>query len=205
MGQATEELAARSGPGIGGLLNVTSATAGDHHRPCRAPIRVCTRSSGSLVGSILGNILLVLGASDVRRRKTRPRNASSSTAPRQRAVVDAVARRRAMLMPAIFELVEARFFRLPAAISSTTTPKVEQLFARGRDRSELSYGAGLLFSLKTHRDLFQTATRRLRRGQPALVGQEVGDRARDRRCGGRVMSEILVGLRSARHRIRSAE
>src|SRR5213078_3905557 len=63
MGRATEELAARSGPGIGGLLNVTFGNAPE------LIIALFALGAGlhevvkaSLVGSILGNILLVLGA-----------------------------------------------------------------------------------------------------------------------------------------------
>src|ERR687883_561152 len=64
MGRATEELAARSGPGIGGLLNVTFGNAPG------LIIALFALGAGlqevvkaSLVGSILGNILLVLGMS----------------------------------------------------------------------------------------------------------------------------------------------
>src|SRR5206468_3467414 len=63
MGRATEDLAARSGPGIGGLLNVTFGNAPE------LIIALFALEKGlhevvkaSLVGSILGNILLVLGA-----------------------------------------------------------------------------------------------------------------------------------------------
>src|SRR5213080_2549940 len=63
MGRATEELAARSGPGIGGLLNVTFGNAPE------LIIALLALNSGlhevvkaSLIGSILGNILLVMGA-----------------------------------------------------------------------------------------------------------------------------------------------
>ena len=63
MGRATEELAARSGPGIGGLLNVTFGNAPE------LIIALFALGEGlhevvkaSLVGSILGNILLVMGA-----------------------------------------------------------------------------------------------------------------------------------------------
>src|SRR6186997_1351915 len=49
MGRATEELAERSGNVIGGLLNVTFGNAPELIK-------------ASLVGSILGNILLVMGA-----------------------------------------------------------------------------------------------------------------------------------------------
>src|SRR6476620_2204726 len=64
MGRATEELAARSGPGIGGLLNVTFGNAPE------LIIALFALGSGlhelvkaTLIGSIIGNILLVLGAS----------------------------------------------------------------------------------------------------------------------------------------------
>src|SRR3954470_20907154 len=64
MGRAPEELAARSGPGIGGLLNVTFGNAPE------LIIALFALGNGlhelvkaSLIGSILGNILLVLGAS----------------------------------------------------------------------------------------------------------------------------------------------
>ena len=63
MGRATEELAVRSGPGIGGLLNVTFGNAPE------IIIALFALNAGlhevvkaSLVGSILGNILLVMGA-----------------------------------------------------------------------------------------------------------------------------------------------
>ena len=63
MGRATEELAARSGPGIGGLLNVTFGNAPE------IIIAFFALNEGlqevvkaSLIGSILGNILLVMGA-----------------------------------------------------------------------------------------------------------------------------------------------
>src|SRR5213595_2791592 len=64
MGRATEELAARSGPGVGGLLNVTFGNAPE------LIIALFALGEGlhevvkaSLIGSILGNTLLVLGAS----------------------------------------------------------------------------------------------------------------------------------------------
>src|ERR687887_57994 len=63
MGRATEELASKSGPGIGGLLNVTFGNAPE------LIIALFALGEGlhevvkaTLIGSILGNILLVLGA-----------------------------------------------------------------------------------------------------------------------------------------------
>src|SRR5918912_459831 len=64
MGKATDELAHRSGPGIGGLLNVTFGKAPELiialfalHDGLQEVVKA------SLVGSILGNLLLVMGAS----------------------------------------------------------------------------------------------------------------------------------------------
>ena len=63
MGRATEELAQRSGPGIGGLLNVTFGNAPE------LIIALFALNAGlhevvkaSIIGSIIGNVLLVLGA-----------------------------------------------------------------------------------------------------------------------------------------------
>src|SRR5215210_7694928 len=63
MGRATEELAARSGPGIGGFLNVTFGNAPEliiAFFALREGLQEVVKAS--LVGSILGNILLVMGA-----------------------------------------------------------------------------------------------------------------------------------------------
>ena len=63
MGRATEELAERSGPGIGGLLNVTFGNAPE------LIIALFALGEGlhevvkaSIIGSIIGNVMLVLGA-----------------------------------------------------------------------------------------------------------------------------------------------
>src|SRR5437660_8768590 len=63
MSHATQELTAQSGPGIGGLLNVTFGNAPE------LIIALFALGKGlqevvkaALVGSIIGNILLVLGA-----------------------------------------------------------------------------------------------------------------------------------------------
>jgi Ca2+:H+ antiporter len=63
MGRATEELAVRSGPGIGGFLNVTFGNAPEliiAFFALREGLQEVVKAS--LVGSILGNILLVMGA-----------------------------------------------------------------------------------------------------------------------------------------------
>ena len=64
MGRATEELASRSGPRIGGLLNVTFGNAPELIIALFALDRgLHELVKATLIGSIVGNILLVLGAS----------------------------------------------------------------------------------------------------------------------------------------------
>ena len=87
MGSATEELAARTGPGIGGLLNVTFGNFPElviAFFALREGLQEVVKAS--MIGSILGNILLVMGARDVRRRRstaTKP-DVRAHRAPRRR-------------------------------------------------------------------------------------------------------------------------
>ena len=61
--RATEELAARSGPGIGGLLNVTFGNFPELMIAFFALLEGLQEVvKASIIGSIIGNILLVLGA-----------------------------------------------------------------------------------------------------------------------------------------------
>src|SRR3954471_7697350 len=113
MGRATEELAARSGPGIGGLLNVTFGNAPE------LIIALFALGQGlhevvkaSLIGSILGNILLVLGAAmfvgGLRFERQRF-DRTVATVQSGMLLLAAVA----LVMPAIFELVEGKGLPLP--------------------------------------------------------------------------------------------
>ena len=85
MGRATEELAARSGPGIGGLLNVTFGNAPE------LIIALFALGKGlqevvkaSIAGSIIGNILLVLGAAMLAGGIGREKQTFSAPAPASR-------------------------------------------------------------------------------------------------------------------------
>ncbi len=104
IGQATEELAHRVGPGIGGLLNATFGNATEliiSILALQAGLQSVVKAS--LVGSIIGNILLVLGASMLvggwgREKQTFNRTrASASTSMLFLAAV-------ALVMPAIYDL-----------------------------------------------------------------------------------------------------
>ena len=63
MGRATEQLAERMGEGVGGLLNATFGNAAEliiALAALRAGLHDVVKAS--IIGSIIGNILLVLGA-----------------------------------------------------------------------------------------------------------------------------------------------
>jgi Ca2+:H+ antiporter len=193
MGRATEELADRSGPGIGGLLNVTFGNAPE------LIIALFALGQGlhevvkaSLIGSILGNTLLVLGAAmfvgglkvDPSGRQRFNRTAASAQASM---LLLAAA---AMVMPAIFELVRGPGLPSPGSERIDYGTTVEQLSLAVAIVLILSYVAGLIFSLRTHRDLFNPVQEHaedpwtVRRSVVllAIAGVLVG-----------VMSELLVG------------
>jgi Ca2+:H+ antiporter len=189
MGRSTEELANRSGPGIGGLLNVTFgnapeliiaifALAGGLHEVVKA----------SLVGSILGNLLLVLGASMLAGGVSRPRqafNCAAATAQSSALMLAAFA----VTLPSVFALAHGE--SLPAAGSQIVdyAGGVESLSLAIAGVLVVGYAALLYFSLGTHRDLFNPpghkteaawSTRRAV-GMLGLAGVAIA-----------VMSEILV-------------
>jgi len=192
MGRATEELAARSGPGIGGLLNVTFGNAPE------LIIALFALGAGlhevvkaSLIGSVIGNVLLVMGASMFVGGLGRERqyfNRVSAVAQSSMLLL-AVA---AMAMPAIFELVEGKGLPLPGAERVSYGSTVEQLSLAVAIVLILSYGAGLLFSLRTHRGLFNPPSDEAEHGEPWSVRRSVAMLALAGVAVG-VMSEILVG------------
>ena len=154
MGLATEELAARSGPGIGGLLNVTFGNAPE------LIIALFALAEGlqevvkaSIVGSIIGNILLVLGASMLVGGLGRDQQQFNPQAASVQASMLFLAAA-ALLMPAIFELVEGQGLPAPGAELVDYGSTVEHLSIAVAAVLIATYVAGLFFSLRTHRDLF---------------------------------------------------
>jgi Ca2+:H+ antiporter len=204
MGRATEELAARSGPGIGGLLNVTFGNAPE------LIIALFALGQGlhevvkaSIIGSIIGNILLVLGAAMLAGGIGREKQTfSRTTASVQTSMLLLAAA--ALIMPAIFELVEGKGLPLPGAELVNYGSTVEHLSLAVAVVLILTYVAGLFFSLKTHRDIFNPeygdegtwgwSTRRSVLAL-SLAGVLVG-----------VMSEVLVGsISEASHSVGLSE
>jgi Ca2+:H+ antiporter len=154
MGRATEELAARSGPGIGGLLNVTFGNAPE------LIIALFALGQGlhevvkaSIIGSIIGNILLVLGAAMLAGGIGRDKQTFSRTGASVQTSMLLLAAA-ALLMPAIFELVEGKGLPHPGAEIVDYGSTVEHLSLAVAAVLMLTYVLGLVFSLRTHRDIF---------------------------------------------------
>ncbi len=206
MGRATEELAHRSGPGIGGFLNVTFGNAPE------LIIAFFALNEGlqevvkaSLIGSILGNILLVMGAAMLvggLKRKRQTFNATAASVQSSMLLLAAVA----LVMPTIFQLV-----------SGGGLPQVgEERVNFGSDLESMSlivalillasYAGGLLFSLRSHRALFNpTSEAEEHLDEPWTVKKSVITLAAAGVAVG-VMSEILVGsISEASHTIGLSE
>ena len=154
MGRATEELAARSGPGIGGLLNVTFGNAPE------LIIALFALSQGlqevvkaSIVGSILGNILLVLGAAMLAGGLGRDKQTFNATSASVQSTMLMLAAA-ALVMPAVFEMVEGKGLPSPGAEAVNYGSTVEHLSLAVGIVLIATYVAGLFFSLKTHRAIF---------------------------------------------------
>ena len=191
MGRATEELAARAGPGIGGLLNVTFGNAPE------LIIALFALGAGlhevvkaSIVGSIMGNILLVLGAAMFFGGLKRDRQYFDRTAASAQSSMLLLAAA-ALVMPAIYELVEGSGLPQPGAERVHYDTTVQGLSAAVACVLIFSYVAGLWFSLKTHRDLFNPASDDSDHGEPWTVRKSVLALCIAGIAVG-VMSEILV-------------
>jgi Ca2+:H+ antiporter len=156
MGRATEEVAARSGPGIGGLLNVTFGNAPEliiALFALEAGLQEVVKAS--IIGSILGNILLVMGAAMLAGGLTGGRKVQrfDRTAANVQSLMLFLAVA-AMVLPAIFELVEGQ--GLPGIDQERVNfdSTVEDLSLAVAIVLIGTYVCGLLFSLRTHRELF---------------------------------------------------
>jgi Ca2+:H+ antiporter len=166
MGKATEHLAEHLGQGIGGLLNATFGNAAE------LIIALFALSKGlegvvkaSITGSIIGNLLLVLGLSLLAggakfKTQTFDRTAAGTTATAL--TLGAIA----LLIPTIFHVAAAQV----PMISGGWTPEKEQTLSLAIAIVLIvTYAFTLYFSLVTHKDLFVGEART---GAPQKVGHE---------------------------------
>jgi Ca2+:H+ antiporter len=200
LGEATETLARRAGPAVGGLLNATFGNAAELILgvvALRAGLLDLVKAS--LAGSILGNLLLILGLSLLAGGVQRPTLTFNRTA---------AATNGAMLLLAVLGLVVPALFAAthPAATTATALHLSEGVAVV----LGVTYLAGLVFSLVTHRQLFaavdQASTRALTGGGAravALLGgvtilvvveSEILVRATERLVSQLGVSEFFLGL-----------
>lgn len=146
IGRATEELAFHVGPRLGGLLN---ATFGNLTELIVASLLVSSNqfqvAKASLTGSIIGNLLLVLGLAFVVGGASRSEQTFSarSASVHSASLVLAVA---ALLMPAILVLTSPGVTPAHTEILSTLVSGV----------LIVSYIASIAFTQVTHAHLFET-------------------------------------------------
>jgi Ca2+:H+ antiporter len=145
MGDATEHLAHRTGPTVGGLLNATFGNAAE------LIIAIVALRAGlvdlvkaSITGSILGNLLLIMGlaivAGGVGRHQLRFNRTSAGMSAGMLALAVV-----ALVFPALFHALHPEAAGRLSELHMSESVSVILL---------ATYGFSLLFTLKTHRRLF---------------------------------------------------
>jgi Ca2+:H+ antiporter len=151
MGKATEHLAEHLGQGIGGLLNATFGNAAELiialfalHKGLEGVVKA------SITGSIIGNMLLVLGLSLIAggaKYKTQSFERTAASTSATALTLAAIA----LLIPTVFLLVAAQ---VPVAAGGWTPAKEQNLSLAIAIVLFATYLGTLYFSLVTHKDLF---------------------------------------------------
>jgi Ca2+:H+ antiporter len=149
MGTATEQLSERTGPTIGGLLNATFGNAAE------LIIAIVALRAGlvdlvkaSITGSILGNLLLILGLSLIAAGTKSPTFKFNRTSAGMSAAMLALAVV-GLVFPAIFHGLHPETGE--AARLALTELRLSEAVAV---ILAITYGGSLLFSLWTHKALF---------------------------------------------------
>jgi Ca2+:H+ antiporter len=155
MGRATENLAATLGPGVGGLLNATFGNAAEliigllivSRGPSMYPL-----VKASITGSIIGNVLLVLGMAMLLGGVRYTRQEFNRTAVSIGSTLLALASI-GLVMPTTYYYL----FRVGTALRSPQMEKVESLSEEIALILAAVYVLYLVFSLLTHRHLYDGA------------------------------------------------
>ena len=148
LGQATEQLAERTGPTIGGLLNATFGNAAEliiALVALRAGLVDLVKAS--ITGSILGNLLLILGLAFLAGGLRSPILKFNRTGAGMAAAMLALAVA-GLVFPALFHGLHPGTETARLALTELRLSEAVAIILA------LTYGASLLFSLRTHRALF---------------------------------------------------
>jgi Ca2+:H+ antiporter len=173
MGSATGQLADRVGQGVGGLLNATFGNAAELIIGLAALHKGLTGVvKASLTGSVIGNVLLVLGFSFVSGGLKFPVQRFNRTAAGISATALSLAAI-ALVIPTVFHQVAAG---VPPAQGGWTSVKENHLSIAIAVVLLLTYVLTLVFSLGTHRKMFaDEAQDDVKAVTPALAGGGAGD------------------------------
>jgi Ca2+:H+ antiporter len=148
MGEATDQLAQRTGEGIGGLLNATFGNAAELIIGLIALSKGMTNVvKASITGSIIGNILLVFGMSCLFGGWKFHVQKFNRTAARSSATLLLLAAV-ALVIPSVFHFEATR-------VGGWTAAREQQLSLAIAIVLILTYCASLVFSLGTHKKLYR--------------------------------------------------
>jgi Ca2+:H+ antiporter len=168
MGRATEALASRAGAGIGGLLNATFGNAAELIIALIALSKGLTSVvKASLTGSIIGNMLLVLGASAVAGGVRYSSQKFNKTAARVSSTSLGLAGI-ALIIPTVFHVTANMH---PGGWSRDTEQHLSLAIAIVL---LVTYLLSLLFSLVTHKSLFLGEPGEGSNAPTAAPGQPIG-------------------------------
>lgn len=157
LGKATEHLADRVGEGIGGLLNATFGNAAELIIGILALQKgLYTVVKASITGSIIGNLLLVLGASFLAGGLKEKRQCFNATAARSQSS--------SLFLAAIAMVLPAVYYHLAGTDGQT---KLADLSTEFGIVLLITYALSLVFSLYTHKQLFGGAE-----GEPEEVDEK---------------------------------
>jgi len=181
MGRATEQLAERLGEGVGGLLNATFGNAAEliiALAALRAGLYDVVKAS--IAGSIIGNILLVLGAAMLCGGLRRPEQHFNPAGARSQATMLTLAAI-ALILPAAFQ-----------AAAHTTAAGLGRLSVAIAVVLLIAYLLNLVFALVTHAALFKGSHVAEEREQHSSVARAAAVLAAATAAIA-WMSEIMVG------------
>ncbi|HET9218441.1 MAG TPA: calcium/proton exchanger [Terriglobia bacterium] len=145
MGRSTEWITEHLGPGIGGLMNATFGNAAEliiAIMALRAGLHDVVKAS--ITGSIIGNILLVLGLAVLFGGKKFPELRFNRTAASLSSTLLALSAV-ALIMPALFHALSLGAGQIPA--ERTLSVEISVVLA-------VTYVLSLVFSLHTHKHLY---------------------------------------------------
>lgn len=144
IGEATEELSVYTGPAVGGLLNATFGNATEFI------IGIFALQAGlievvkaSITGSILGNLLLVLGMAIFFGGLKQKKQKFNATAAKASGSI--------LLLAVIALIIPAMFFQTAPGVSVMVVEKLSVMVAV---LMIIAYVANLFFSLWTHKHLY---------------------------------------------------